>query len=574
METSSDGGRDGSPAWECAAADALIRDGDLEGAVMLLSSGAREFPGDPAYPRALAGALLARGDKRGARESLRALLRLTPDDARAWLTCATLSHEAGELQEALQEVHRALTVDPSSVDGWLECGVIFRHLGNLENAEACYRRALAHDPSSSRALFNLGNAARQKEDFGRARDLYEEALRLDRGNGDIWNNLGFALHQMDDLEGALSCYQKACLLSPDTAGVYINIGNLLKEQNALAGAASMYARALELNPLHPEAHHSLSLVLLARGEFAAGWKEYEWRLRCTDTGGRAGVRTFPRPLWDGSPLAGRRLLVYAEQGLGDTIQCARFLPPLRASGGRIIFACYPHLVGLCRSLDGIDEIVDLTSPALPGFDVYAALMSIPHLIGLTLESLPSRVPYLGTPTEPSPSCRELLRVAGFKAGLVWASNTQNRIAAMKSLRLRECLPLAGIDGVTWYSLQAGNAAAEAEECREAFPVVQIPASMETMDETAAVIKDLDLVITIDTSIAHLAGALGKPVWTLLPFAADWRWMADREDTPWYPTMRLFRQTIRGDWSGPVRRIGDELRRAVAAFPAGRTRRTP
>lgn len=557
-----------------AGATSLARRGDLDGAVALLSAGAREFPETPGYHRALADTLLARGDRSGARECLRALLRITPADAHAWLTCATLSHAAGDLHEALQEVRQALALDPANVDGWLECGVIFRHLGNMENAEACYRQALAADPSSARALFNLGNVSREKEDFGQARDLYEQALRLDRGNGDIWNNLGFALHQLDDAEAALSCYQRACLLSPDTAGVYINIGNLLKEQNDLAGAVSMYARALDLNPLHPEAHHSLSLVLLSMGDFEAGWKEFEWRLQCTDTGGRAGVRTFPRPRWDGSPLNGRRLLVYAEQGLGDTIQFARFLPRLAASGARIIFACYPRLIGLCRSLEDIEEIADITSPTLPGFDAYTALMSIPHLTGLTLGSIPSLMPYLGTGSELSPACQDILRTSGFKAGVVWASNTRNRIAAMKSLPIRECIPLAGIDGVTWYSLQAGEAAAEAEECREAFPLVRIPSSMDTMDVTAAVIKELDLVITVDTSIAHLAGALAKPVWTLLPFAADWRWMAGRTDTPWYPTMKLFRQTHRGDWSGPVGRICDELRKTVAAYPGSLPGRNP
>ena len=557
-------------AERLAAAASLARGGDLDGAVALLSSGVREFPETPGYHRALADTLLARGDRSGARVCLRALLRITPADAHAWLTCATLSHAAGDLQEALQEVRESLTYDPANVDGWLECGVIFRHLGAMENAEACYRQALACDPSSVRALFNLGNVAREKEDFGRARDLYQEASLLDRGNGDIWNNLGFALHQLDDAEAALSCYRRACLLSPDTPGVYINIGNLLKEQNDLTGAVSMYAKALELNPLHPEAHHSLSLVLLSQGDFESGWKEFEWRLQCTDTGGRAGVRTFPRPRWDGSSLNGRRLLVYAEQGLGDTIQFARFLPRLAGSGARIIFACYPHLIGLCRSLEGIEEIADITSPTLPGFETYTALMSIPRLTGLTLGSIPSSMPYLGTGTAPSPACQDLLRTPGFKAGLVWASNTRNRIAAMKSLPLKKCIPLAGIDGVTWYNLQAGEAAAEAEECREAFPLFSIPSSMETMDETAAVIKELDLVITVDTSIAHLAGALAKPVWTLLPFAADWRWMSDRTDTPWYPTMKLFRQTHRGDWSGPVGRICDELRKAVAAFPGSQT----
>ncbi len=465
-----------------------------------------------------------------------------------------------ELPQALERIRQSLNRDPADVAGWIECGILLRRSGEREKAETCFCQARALDPASVRALFNLGNLARERGDVTRAASLYQEACRLEPGNADVWNNLGLCFHAVNDLDAALRAYRRAASLQPRDARLYVNIGNALMEQNLPDDAVEAYASALKLDPAEAEAHHALALALLARGDFEQGWREFEWRLQCIDTGNRIGARTFPRPRWDGSPLEGRKLLVYAEQGLGDTIQFARFLPLPAQQGGRVIFACYPQLMDLCRTLEGVESLVDVTAGMLPDFDCYAALMSLPHLLGLATGEPTAAAPYLQPHATLSPAAVTRLHGSGLKVGLAWASNTKNRIAAARSIPFSALLPLASLAGVRWFSLQLGEAREVGPAMDAAFPLTGLLSEDDTMDATAALVEKLDLVITADTSIAHLAGALGKPVWTLLPFAADWRWLRRGTTTPWYPTMRLFRQGRRGDWVGVISQLCEELQR--------------
>jgi hypothetical protein len=299
------------------------------------------------------------------------------------------------------------------------------------------------------------------------------------------------------------------------------------------------------------------MALLQLGDFAAGAAEYEWRLR---PGRGAALPSLERPLWDGRPLPSKTILLRTEQGLGDAIQFVRYAPLVRARCGRVLLQCPPELSLLFATTPGIDQVVT-TDEALPAFDAQAPLMSLMRILETRLESIPAEVPYLAADPERVATLRARLGSAkALKVGLVWAGNPNfkgDRDRSLTSLSLLE--PLLGVEGVSFFSLQKGERTGEIAALGLSERIVDLAPALDDFADTAAAISQLDLVISTCTSVPHLAGAMARPVWTLLAFAADWRWLLDREDSPWYPTMRLFRQRARGDWPGVIARVADELR---------------
>jgi tetratricopeptide (TPR) repeat protein len=333
-------------------------------------------------------------------------------------------------------------------------------------------------------------------------------------------------------------------------------------------------RAIELKPDYAQAHWNRSLVLLRKGRFEEGWKEYRWR-RKTNLAAFAYPHELDKTLWDGKPFVGKRLLIHHEQGLGDNLQFVRYLPMVKRLGGTVIFETPKSVYRLLESFYGIDELVQASPEAPPDvqFDAYASLMDLPGIFGTTLETIPADVPYIHADPCKVAHWRRRITGDGFKVGLVWAGRPTGRNEVM-SLRYRSCslehlAPLADITGVVLYGLQKGPAAAQMEQLPRQILVDNLGEQFEDLADTAAAIANLDMVISIDTSVAHLAGAMGKPVWILLKTDADWRWLLDRADSPWYPTMRLFRQTRAGDWAEVLDRVAAELGRVVAAR-GGRT----
>ncbi len=344
-----------------------------------------------------------------ARVRLRERVLSAPNDVEAWFNLGILSRDAGDAEDAEGNFQTVLVLDPGRSDACVELGLLRRRREDLVGAVEWYEKALALDPQSVSARFNLANCARDNEDFDAAIANYSLVLRMEPDHHGAWINLGYAYHQQVRYAEAMQCYQRALTLRPHVAGTYINIGNLLNAQNECEGAIAAYRVAIQLDPGSAEAHHSLGLALLATGDFTRGWKEYEWRLQCQDTGGRIGVRKFSQPLWRGEELRGKTLFVYAEQGLGDNIQFSRFLPQLRNRGGKVIFACYPNLMRLFARFTGVDMMVDLNTPERhPPFDTYTALLSIPALLGISApgslppERLPAGRRRTGEPLDVAP----------------------------------------------------------------------------------------------------------------------------------------------------------------------------
>ncbi len=365
--------------------------------------------------------------------------------------------------------------------------------------------------------------------------------------------------------GSIAAHRRAIALKADFPEAYTNLGNALKGQGNIAAAIAACRQAIALNPDLPDAHHNLSLTLLLNGEFAEGWREYEWRWQTK----QLRPRGFAQPLWSGEAVDGRVLLLHAEQGYGDMIQFCRYVP-LVAARGRVVLEAPRALVRLFSGLAGVERIVVQGDP-LPAFDLHCPLLSLPRAFATTLETIPGGVPYLGTdPAQVSAWRDRLAGLARLRVGLVWAGEPRatdrirGAVDRRRSISLGHFARLAGVGGIAFVSLQKGEAAAQTRSPPPGLRLHDWTGELEDFADTAALIAALDLVISVDTAVVHLAGALGKPVWLLNRFDTDWRWLLDREDSPWYPTLRLFRQHRPGDWAGVLERVAAALRRPACS----------
>ena len=411
---------------------------------------------------------------------------------------------------------------------WEQIAIAQVEQKKLEAATTSYQKALAIAPDAAHLHYALGVVQQQRGNWEAAIDGYQQAVKLEPSDRKAWTNLGALFQEMGQPQASIDCYQNILSLDPEDA----------------------------------IAHMNLSIVLRQLGDWERGFAEFEWRWRCPDK----APRDFTQPLWDGSDLDGKTILIHAEDGYGDTIQFIRFLPQVAQRGGRAIVECPPWLVRLLGCVPGIAELVPFGSP-LPEFAVHAPLLSLLHLLRATPETLPSP-PYLSVPD----STRVTLQADSdrfddrFKVGIVWAGNPNHQRDHDRSTTLEQFLPLLAVEGVAFYSLQKGPRSPELAQFSQRSQIQDLSAELEDFADTAAAIEQLDLVISVDTSVAHLAGALGKPVWVLLSHNADWRWMLDRNDTPWYHTLRLFRQSQRGDWAGVFARVAQELQAIAAPRP--------
>jgi hypothetical protein len=328
-----------------------------------------------------------------------------------------------------------------------------------------------------------------------------------------------------------------------------------------------YEQALRIEPDYVPARWNRALASLLLGNFEQGWVEYEWRWKRK----QQPQRSFRQALWDGRELSGRTILLHAEQGLGDTLQFIRYAPLVKERGGRVIVECQPSLLELLGSCRGID-VLEAQGSALPEFDVQAPLLSLPRILGTSLATIPANVPYVVADAELVGRCRqELEAVPGFRIGIAWQGSTMHKRDRQRSLPLGRFEPLARLPGVRLLSLQVGAGADQLRDLGDRFPIADLGGRFDpwSLRDAAAVISVLDLVISVDSAMAHLAGALGVPIWLLLPFASDWRWLLEREDSPWYPTMRLFRQSEPGDWDGVFDRVTNALAKQLASTADGK-----
>lgn len=438
----------------------------------------------------------------------------------------------------------------------LAYGDALTNSGLRKHAIEVYRRLLAFHPDVAPAWNNLGVCLQHEGELSEAIASFEQATKLDASNAAMFNNFGFALGEHGVRGRAAEVLRRAIELDKDLAEAHNNLGNILRADGDREGARSAYETAIRCRPEFPEPHWNLAQLLLQEGEFARGWEEYEWRWKRPDF--TSPVRRFHQSVWNGEDLHGKTLLVHTEQGFGDAIQFIRFLTAVQATGARIILECQPELVRLFLGLPMVQGVVGTGSP-LPAFDFHIPLMSLPRIFGTTLQSIPRTTPYLNVHGSDVRHWRSVISGDGLAVGVVW-SGTQH----LKALRHRTCpvsqmAPLFSLPGMRMYSLQVGAASADLGRIGDGTRPVDLSPHLRDFADTAAAITMLDLVISIDTAVAHLAGALGKAVWVLLPEDPDWRWMREREDSPWYPGMRLYRQRSGEGWGPVISHVGDALR---------------
>lgn len=428
--------------------------------------------------------------------------------------------------------------------------------GKADQALCLFHQAQEIDPSNSTIILYAGAALHELKRFDEAVACYEKAINITPLMGEAHNNLGNSLMALGRFSLAAESYSKAATILPLSPIPLAARATALQALGEVKDAETDCRQALKIDPSFPAAHWNLALNLLLQGDYQEGWKEYEWRWLKPDF--TSPLRHKNTPIWDGSQLHGRTILLHAEQGFGDAIQFVRYVPLVARCGGNIILECHPQLVSLFNGVDGVKVVVPFGSP-LPPFNCQAPLLSLPHIFGTTLQNVPSDCPYLTVSAECSKKWRSLMSAykAHLRIGLVWAGKSYPD--PLRSCRLAELSPLAADSNssTTFFSLQVG-AGVEEIDTSCCMKLIDLTSQIHDFADTAALVEQLDLVISIDTSVAHLAGALGKPVLLLLPYAPDWRWLLERSDSPWYPTMQIFRQKHSGGWSSVVNQVHSAL----------------
>ena len=519
----------------------------------------------PDYPEAHynLGIVLGRQDKLDeAVACYQQALQLKPDYPDAHNNLGTVLGRQDKLDEAVASYQQAIRLNPNSPGTHNNLGLALARQNKLDEAVACYQQALRLKPPGDPDVHNnLGIALGKQNKLDEAVARFQQAISLKPDYPDAYNNLGTMLEKQNKLDEAVASYQQAIRLKPDYPDAHNNLGIVLGRQCKLDEAVASYQQAIRLKPDYPEAHWNLGLTRLHMGHLEQGWPGYEWRWKCKEF---LPLPPFQPPLWDGSPLDGRTILVHAEQGLGDTLQFIRYVPLVQQRGGRVILVCQPSLIRLLTRSLGIEQLLAQGDP-LPEFDLHVPLLSLPGLLGTTLESVPADVPYLEAEPQLVAAWRQRLgSYPGFKIGIIWQGNPDHRMDRFRSAPLSQLAPLARVPGVHLLSLQKGPGAEQLAAFTDRFPVIDLGSGLADFLDAAAVLKNLDLVISVDTSVAHLAGALGIPVWVALSFPGEWRWLMGRDDSPWYPTMRLFRQTRLGQWEDVFHRIAEALQQRLAA----------
>jgi tetratricopeptide (TPR) repeat protein len=482
---------------------------------------------------------------------------LFPGNAWAHAVLGDWHRDNGHPDRAACAYQRAIAAKPDWAEAHSSLGEALRLEGQLEPAMAACRQAIALQPGLAQAHNNLANALKEAGQLDAAIAAYRRASELAPNSAPICNNLGVGLKEAGHLDEARAIFQRAISLDPQFADAHNNLAACLREQGHFEEAMPILRRAIRLKPDFAIAHFNLAMSLLTRGDFAQGWEEYEWRWKCTEFSSKP--RGFSQPLWDGSDLENRTLLLHAEQGFGDTIQFIRYLPMVAKRGGRILLECQRELVRLLQSYSSICQLIPRGDP-LPAFDLHCPLLSLPRIFQTTVDSIPSKVPYLFPPQDLVERWRNQPQFANrpFKVGLAWAGSPAHRNDATRSLSLDQLAPLGRLSEVTFYSLQKGPAATQTTRPPAGMTLIDLSPDLHDFADTAAAISQMDLVIAADTAVCHLAGALRKPAWTLLRFAAEWRWLSGRADTPWYPSMRLFHQHSPGDWDSVLTQVATAL----------------
>jgi tetratricopeptide (TPR) repeat protein len=510
--------------YYCNLSEAHRRLGHLDRAVALAR---RAIEINPQMPEAfinLGAALSEIGRNKDAIAAYRKVTELSPHHPTALRNLGSALRRDGQLDEAITVLNRAIELKPHFVEAYIELGNAFSDQRNFVRAVECYRRATQCDPKSAEAHCNLGNS----------------------------------LAALDRFDEALSAYQTAIELKPDFALAHTNLGKVLPYKGEFQAAVRALEKAVQVNPQSSFAHQALAVELLRLGDFRRGLPEYEWRREPLSAVLSKTPNSGPQR-WDGSDIRGRTIFIHGEQGFGDNLQFVRYVPMIAKLGGRVILGCRPELRRLFEGCLDVDKVISDGDP-FPKFDCHCPMASLPLAFATELETIPASVPYLKADPGLIQAWANVLgpRDGLLRVGLAWAGNPDFEDDRRRSLTLAQLNPLADAHKAVFCSLQKGQPALQLAAAPRQLKLIDLGSELTDFADTAAAMYSLDLIITTDTSIAHLAGALGLRVWVMLPFVPAWRWLIDREDSPWYPTMRLFRQRTSGDWAEVIDRVAKSL----------------
>jgi tetratricopeptide (TPR) repeat protein len=468
-------------------------------------------------------------------------------------------------EEAIACYQRAVSLQPIYAEAYNNMGLIFQEKGDLDESIHCFQRAIESNPKLFHAYFNMGVSFENMQDVDDAIFCFQKALLLKPDLSAAYNRLGTIFREQGQLDKAIFCFKREIEIDPGNAQAYNNLGSAFHDTGAVSEAIRCFRKSLRLRPDHVETNWNLALAQLLKGDLAEGWEKYEWRLRKPDwASGYVHIDHIPR--WDGRAFPGKSLLIRCEQGLGDVIQFVRYFPMVKAKGGTVMFETETSLARLLKGCRGIDELVSPLSGTGAGhkFDYHLPLLSLPRVFNTTRHTIPAKIPYLSAEKKLMALWEErLCGFNGLRIGICWQGNPSYKGDRFRSVPLKHFFCLAAMDGVHLISLQKRHGLEQLRNLPQDVSIIDfgplLDGSTDAFVDTGAIMKNLDLVVTTDTAVAHLAGALGVPVWLLLQHVPEWRWGLTGEDTPWYPTMRLFRQSRPGDWDGVLQRVCSEVR---------------
>ena len=537
----------------------LVRAGQKDAA---LQSFGRALALQPRSYTALFGrAALLQGqrDWRGSLDSYDRAIAVNPGDAVAHYNRGNVLRELARPEEALAAFDRAIACNPAFARAFANRGVTLQALGRPAEALASYDLALGIDANDPGTHNNRGVLLQKAGKPAAARESYERALAIHPGYAEAHFNRGTLLHELEDLDAAQSSYERALSLNPTYTEALVNLGNLLGEQGRLQEAIACYRRAIEQDPGLGESHYNLALTALKLGDYTTGWASHEWRWQAKSGPIYRERREFREPLWLGrESLAGKAILLYSEQGLGDSLQFCRYASLVAALGARVILEVPVPLVRILKTLQGVAEVIVTGAPRAP-VDYRCPLMSLPLALGTTLATVPAAIPYLYSSAADVAAWQERLgpRVKP-RVGLTWSGNRQGgKGYTLRHFELAALLPYLPPD-LAYFCLQTEILAVDRATLEQHPEVRRFTTEIRDFADTAALVDCLDLVISVDTSVTHLAGARARPTWVILPWDGDWRWLTDRSDSPWYPTVRLYRQASKGDWPEVFARLRADL----------------
>jgi len=505
----------------------------------------------------LGNALKRLGQFREALTSYDRAVALNPDDAASFNNRGSVHKDLKQFDEALADFDRAVAIKPDFAEAFNNRGNALRDLNRFDDALSSYERAIALRPDNADAFNNRGNVLKDLKRFEAALASFDHALTLKPDFARAYYNRGTTLFLLKQFEEAHADLSKAVTLDPTRAEALYNRGTTLKEFKRIDEAVADFDQAISLKPDYADALWSRAMCRLLVGRYREGWVDYEWRWQ---TGQMVSdKRVFKQRQWRGNTdISGKTILLHTEQGLGDTIMSARYIPCVVGAGARVVLDVPPQVIPLLAQIPGVAEIVT-KDQLLPSFDVHCPMMSLPAAFATTLETIPSNVPYLFAPPDYVEKwAHRLPKSTMLRIGVNWAGNPQFVHDAERSIGLRPLLPLLSRPDVQYVSLQKDLREGDADVLRANPQITHVGDAIDDLGDTAAIIASLDLVISSDTSVVHLAGALDKPVWILLQFVPDWRWLLDREDCPWYPSARLYRQRVRNNWAPVVSEVGQAL----------------